>query len=48
MKKKLNRICKYILKDIGIVLIIASFLLAVGIITNVAMDATITSYMLTK
>ena len=48
MKKKLKRMCKHILKDIGIVLIIASFLLAVGIITNMAMDATITSYMLTK
>lgn len=48
MKKKLKRMCKHILKDIGIVLIIASFFLAVGIITNMAMDATITSYMLAK
>lgn len=48
MKKSLKRICKNILKDLGIVLVIAIFLLAVGIITNMAMDAAITSYMLTK
>lgn len=48
MKKSLKRICKNILKDLAIVLVIASFLLVVGIITNMAMDAAITSYMLTK
>lgn len=48
MKKSLKRICKNILKDLGIVLVIAVFLLTVGIITNMAMDATITSYMLAK
>ena len=48
MKKSLKRICKNILRDLGIVLVIASFLLAEWIITNMAMGAVITSYMLTK
>lgn len=47
MKSKVRKLCISILKDLGVFLVFILFLLAIGIVTNIAMGITINEYMLT-
>ena len=47
VKSKVRKLCISILKDLGVFLVFILFLLAIGIVTNIAMGITINEYMLT-
>ena len=47
MRKRAKRFLLGILRDVAILCIMILFLLAIGIVTNIAMGITINEYMLT-
>ena len=47
MKKSVKRFFLNVLRDVAILCVMILFLLAIGIVTNIAMGITINEYMLT-
>jgi len=46
MSKKIKKICIGILKDIAFLCLVILFILAIGVVTNIAMGVTINEYMM--
>lgn len=46
MKSKVRKLLISILKDLGVFLVFILFLLAIGMVTNIATDIVITEYMI--
>ena len=46
MSKKIKKICLSILKDIAFLCLVILFILAIGVVTNIAMGVTINEYMM--
>lgn len=46
MKRGIKKICVNILKDLGAIFIYILFLLAIGVITNIAIGITINEYII--